>query len=272
MTLSSHYRSHRKFYLILGIFVFTLLLMMPLVIRPSFGPRLRACEAVSINNMRLIAGGIQAFQRAHSGESPSRLSEVVKYVPETADFYLHCPYANARMPETPSAAREFVDLLSPYRFIVMKDRRVVVFEQPEMWTDGTIGYCLLGANANSPMIEQVGRFRSSDFGEYFRHGFRALSQSGAVWRVQYRVKGHSARLRVVLQTPTGPEEKAISTPYASPTYDFYKFQHAGLSVQSLASNVDFSVTIVVNGNNWSQTWVSGDKTAINWIVGSSCGW
>src|SRR5437879_2245795 len=61
--------------------------------------------------------------------------------------------------------------------------------------------------------------------------------------VQYRVDGHDGRAQLSVTTPDRTEQKTVSIPYASPIYEFYKLQRAGVSAQSLTSNASVTVTL-----------------------------
>lgn len=236
------------------------------------GARRGGGQATSIQHIEQIAVAIHRYQQAHNGQTPQRLSELMDYVPTTTAFYLRCDYANTYVSEDIDSQRDFIDLFSPYRFFMLKDRRVVVCEQPGMWVSKTIGYCLMSADTTRLEPDEIGRFVPGDVEERIRSGFKEGAKSGAMWRVQFRVDSHNGFARVSITKTDGVEHRTVSTPYLSPIYGCYKFQHIVVSARDLSNNEGAVVTFLVNGKIITQSVSSGKDTVVQWIVGSSCTW
>jgi len=222
---------------------------------------------MSINQIRPIACLIQAYRQDHNGQNPERLSQLVDYSPTTNIFYFRCRYGNTYAVQNADSQRDFVDLFSPFRFLVLNDKRVVVCEQSGIWPDGSIGYCLMSADPTNIMPEEIGRFLAADFETRLLNGFREGAKSGPVWRVQYAIVGQDYHVRLSMMTPNGIEQKTVSTPFTSPTYEFYKFQKVSFSAQHQSGSI--TAKLLVNGRALVQDWNSGTNTTIDWIVGSS---
>jgi hypothetical protein len=234
---------------------------------PGHGPGLRGCQAMSINRIKDIAYLIQTYRQNHDGRNPEHLSQLADNSTVSV-FYFSCRYGNTYMVTNADARRDFVDLFSPYRFLVLNDKRVVVCEQPGLWPDGTIGYCVTSADPANTEPGEMARFPAADFEMRLRNNFHEGAKTGSIWSVQYQLEGRDKDIQLSMMTPDGIEKKMVSAPYTSATYEFYKFQQVSFSAQHQSGNI--TATLLVNGKALTQHWTSGTNTAINWIVGSSC--
>lgn len=264
-------RVRRWTFRIIGIILGLLLIVIILsLLFPGHGSRQTACRFNSINQIQDIAYLVQIYRQNHNGQNPDLLSQLVDYSPTVDVFYLPCPYANSYAVTNLNAQRDFVDLFSPFRFLGLNDKRVVVCEQPGLWPDGTIAYCVTSSDPTNMEPDEIGKFPATDFEIRLRGGFREGAKTGSVWHIQYRVDGQNKNVQLSLITPSGKEQKTVSTPYTSPTYEFYKFQHVGFCAQHL--NESDTAILLVNGRAMEQKWTTGTNISINWIVGSSCEW
>jgi hypothetical protein len=108
--------------------------------------------------MQEIALAIDSFRRDHNGMAPSRLSELVpKYLP-ASELLFNSKYSTSIVPANADGHPELVDIFSPYSFTILSDQRILVVENPSMWSDGLMSYFLFdskGQPTNSSRVFQA---------------------------------------------------------------------------------------------------------------------
>src|SRR6266481_8606403 len=73
--------------------------------------------------------GGREYRQAHGAECPNHLSELVGYVPTTNVFYFKCRYANTYTIKDVVSQPDLIEIFSPYHFVILSDKRIVVCEQ-----------------------------------------------------------------------------------------------------------------------------------------------
>lgn len=259
--------------LILWLVVVFLLLVLLGFLFPGHHLGLGGYRVQSQINITTIARVMQSYRQDHEGHTPERLSQLVDLVKSSPNwFFLNCKYVNGNVSTNKLSQQDVIDRFSPYLFTALNDKRVLVYEAPNMWKYKyeSVGYCLMSANPSNTEPEEVGRFSPSDFAARFQNGFKEMAVTSSVWQVQYRVDGaYKGYAQISEFTSAGSTQKTVLLPYTSPIYQFCKYQRAGISSRNIKSPY---LTLLINGRMSSQRSSSGDEASINWIVGSDATW
>jgi len=156
---------------------FLVLLLLFASILPGSRPSKKGAQMASWNEMKTIALALDQYQQDHNGTLPQHFSELVpEYISSPATFFMQSKYNTSAcvIPTNLDSHPELIDLFSPYSFIVLPDKRILVWERPGIWTDNTMSYFLFPDNNQSSDIFQA--FRSDnvtteEFEQRFLHGF-----------------------------------------------------------------------------------------------------
>jgi hypothetical protein len=156
---------------------FLILLLFFASILPVSRPSKRGAQMASWNEMKAIAQALDQYQQDHMGTLPHHFSELVpEYISSPAAFFMQSKY-NTRtcvIPTNLDSHPELIDLFSPYSFIALPNKRILVWERPGMWTDNTMSYFLFPDDTH--FSDFFLAFRSDnvtpeEFEQQFLHGF-----------------------------------------------------------------------------------------------------
>jgi hypothetical protein len=138
--------------------LFLLLILSPLLF-PISGLKEDGYHFLSWSNMKHIALAVYQYQLVHDETAPQKLSQLVPNYANSEMFFLQSKYNTSLcfVPTNAEAHPELIDKFSPYSFVVLPDKRILVWERPGMWIDNTMSYFVFPDDNQSTNIFQTSR-------------------------------------------------------------------------------------------------------------------
>lgn len=159
-----------------GVILFVLVIFVA-VLLPSFGPKRRGYHLMSWTQMKQIASAINQYQLDHNGTPPQKLSQLVPNYANSEMFFLQSKYNTSLcfVPTNAESHPELIDMFSPYSFVTLSDKRILIWERPGMWIDNTMSYFVFPDDNQQTNIFQTSRSNrvtAEEFEQRFLRGFR----------------------------------------------------------------------------------------------------
>jgi hypothetical protein len=130
---------------IYGILILSALLILMAMLEPGFGPKRQGYHTMSWQRMEQIGLAINQYRLDHAGTNPQKFSQLVPVYANWQVFFIQSKYNTSLcfMPTNVESHPELVDIFSPYSFVILPDKRILIWERPGMWTDqSTMRYLL----------------------------------------------------------------------------------------------------------------------------------
>jgi hypothetical protein len=157
-------------------FILFFLLIILALLLPNSGLQKGGYHLQSWSNMKQIALAVYQYQLDHDGATPQKLSQLDRKYVEPEQFFYQSKYNTSVcfIPANIESHPELIELFSPYSFVVLPDKRIIVWEHPGMWIDNRMGYFVFPDDNRSSDIFQA--FRSDivtteEFEKRFLAGF-----------------------------------------------------------------------------------------------------